>query len=552
MVSLVLSEVTVRPTLRRISILLCTAATLRSSAQAPTRSLESIVPNRLVVVYRPGTLPSEANAIASLAGARSVVHLSRLGMSSLQLEPASPSALNLTAARLRSLPQVAAVLQDRYVTGQAILPIQTPQFASPSPLISNQPVAPLPVPRPQPRPIPTPNPDPVSSASPDAFYDSPQGWAVQQAGGFGDSVPGAASLGPWNITRGAGVRIAILDSGVDASHPDIAPNLALNLTEIVPSALPTPCDDGTPQDQQGHGTWVASLAAAAIGGGNTIGVAPQASILNIKVLERMPSATGSTLTAQCEAGQPGGLLSWVLQGIDDALAQNASVISLSLGTLVDLNTGDGAGWQSVFNAVTNSATSSGAVIVAALGNDGLNLSAIHYAELPAQSRGVLPVVASTNPACAENLAANAICTPGPITRASYSNFDASLGAIAAPGGSLPQGSDTGITGFVRGACTSGLPNTTEGLPTDPNHSFGCFALGHTAYVQAMGTSASAPLVAGAAALLHAARPDLTAAQIVATLRATAMQTPAMAEPLLDLPAALSLPATAQTAHPANR
>ena len=44
---------------------------------------------------------------------------------------------------------------------------------------------------------------------------------------------------------GKGVRIAILDSGVDATHPDIAPNLALNLTEVDQTAYPSACDDGT-------------------------------------------------------------------------------------------------------------------------------------------------------------------------------------------------------------------------------------------------------------------------------------------------------------------
>src|SRR6202012_2042545 len=97
-------------------------------------------------------------------------------------------------------------------------------------------------------------------------------------GGYGDSVPGSTASGPWNTSLGAGVRIAILDSGVDANHPDISPHLALHLSEINQSVLPSPCDDGSPQDQSGHGTWTASLAAGALGPGtgNVIGVAPRA------------------------------------------------------------------------------------------------------------------------------------------------------------------------------------------------------------------------------------------------------------------------------------
>jgi subtilisin family serine protease len=353
---------------------------------------------------------------------------------------------------------------------------------------------------------------------------------------------------------GAGVRIAILDSGLDELHPDIAPNLAFNLSEIDQSpitGLPSPCDDGSPQDQQGHGTWVASLATAAIGPGTglLIGVAPAATLLNIKVLERLPdpSSTAPDVASQCITGQASGLLSWVIQGIQDAIAQHADVINLSLGTLVDLDTGEGAGLQATFDRVTYAADQAGAVLIASAGNDGVNLASPRYIELPAQSRGVLAVVASTNPACAENLTPNAACASGPITLPYYSNFGAPLDAIAAPGGSYPDpttpNSDTAVSGWIRGACSNGLPNTTDGLPAGPagdsQHSFGCFNLGHTQYVQAMGTSASAPLVAGAAALLRAAYPTWSPDQIVAALRASATPTSTLPNaPLLNTPATL--------------
>ncbi len=84
-------------------------------------------------------------------------------------------------------------------------------------------------------------------------------------------------------------------------------------------------------------------------------------------------------------------------------SQRPGVINLSLGTLVDLDTGEGAGLQAIFNRVTYAATQAGAVLIASAGNDGVNLTSPRYIELPAQSRGVLAVVASTNPACAENL-----------------------------------------------------------------------------------------------------------------------------------------------------
>ena len=358
----------------------------------------------------------------------------------------------------------------------------------------------------------------TAQASPDAAYDSALGWAVRAVGGYGAGTAGGPATGPWNASLGAGVRIAILDSGIDRTHPDLAPNLALNLSEIDLVALPSACDDGTPQDQSGHGTWVASLAAASLGGGDTVGVAPQATLLNIKVLERLPSPSGNTLTAQCEAGEAAGLLSWVLTGIDDAVANHADIISLSLGSLVDITTGDGAGWKTAFDRATHAAFNAGTLILAALGNDAIDLSHT-LIELPAQARDVIPVIAATNPACAESSNPAAACSAAPAGRASYSNFGAA-GAIAAPGGNLPNrnaNSGTEISGFIRGACSTGNPSTNDGAPVDINHSFACFGFGRAAYVDAIGTSAAAPLAAGAAALLKAAHPAWGPADIAVKL-----------------------------------
>ena len=447
------------------------------------------IPGRFIVTYRNGAIPANAGSRLS-AGTRLVQRHERLGVAIVQ---SSEAAADQARAALAADLTVLSVVEDRVVFANAV----TVRVA------------------------------PLGSSAPDALYNSPQGWAVRQVGGFGN----ATTPGPWNITSGTGVRIAILDSGVDASHPDISPNLSLNLSEIDQTAatgIPSACDDGSPQDQQGHGTWTASLAAAALGPntGAVAGVAPGATLLNIKVLERMPSAaTSAADPSGCNAGEASGLLSWVIAGIEDAVSQRADIISMSLGTLVDITTGDGAGLQATFDQVTHAAANAGVILIAAAGNDAFNLTNQKYIELPAQSRDVLAIVASTNPACAENLIAGATCAPGPITLPYYSNYGAPLNALAAPGGSYPAGPDSDSTkasGWIWGACSSGLPSTVSGVPAVQGQSFGCFGLGHAAYVQAMGTSASAPLAAGAAALIRAANPTWNAAAVISALRASAV------------------------------
>ena len=475
-----------------------------TSLFAQTASVSTaLATRRLLVVYRDGAVPADADAVATRAGGRLLRQHKRFGTAVVSGTVASESTL-------RRDPNVEFVVEDRQVTASQmqVRPMDANQI--------NGPVARATAPT---RAMP--------ADTPDAFYtNSPQGWAVRAVGGFG--VAGSAPAGPWSTSTGKGVRIAILDSGVDRTHPDIAPNLLLNLSEIDQTQQPSACDNGSPQDQSGHGTWVASLAAGAAGSntGLTVGVAPDASLLNIKVLQRMPGS-GTTTTDQCNNGQPSGMLSWVLQGIDDAIAQKADVIVLSMAVTLDLYSGDAAGLKASFDRVTHAANQAGAILVAAAGNDAFNFANTRYVSYPAQSRDVLAVVASTNPDCAEDLTPGDTCAPGMVTLPYYSNYGAPLKAVAAPGGSYPQGGNEAVSGWVRGACSSGLPDTTTGLPADSTHSLGCFNLGHAQYMQAIGTSASAPLVAGVVALVKAAHPDWNATTVLNAVHASAVPTATM-------------------------
>jgi lantibiotic leader peptide-processing serine protease len=501
--------------------------------------IANIAPHRYLIIYRNATIPGDAEARITAAGAHLTRRNEHFGIAAVQSLAQENDATTLR--RLATQPNVNYILHDRIVSALRL------HFRSiaPTSIEVNQgaqtPKAPAPTGRlPTHGPILT-KPTPQVPPPYDTYYATPQSWAIQQVGGYGNDVPGGPAHGPWNTTMGKGVRIAILDSGVDENHPDIAPNLALNLSEVDQAAYPSGCDDGTPQDQSGHGTWTASLAAAAIGPGTgqVVGVAPAATILNIKVLQRMPAASpsNSDLADQCENGQASGLLSWVIQGIEDAIVNRADVISFSLSTMIDVSTLDGAALLDTFNRISYAASQANIVLIAAAGNDDFDLSNPPYIALPAQSQGVLAIVASTNPACTQNLTPGATCVPGPVALAYYSNYGSSLNALAAPGGSYPEGD--GVSGWVRGACSSGNPNTVNGPPSESGHSFGCFNLGHIAYVQAMGTSASAPLAAGVAALLRASNPGWSAADIVAAMRNSAIAVPGLLVPQVNAATALT-------------
>jgi lantibiotic leader peptide-processing serine protease len=466
------------------------------TASSPAATSD-IVPNRLIVLYRDNAIPSDATARITALGGRVERHLPNMGLTIVTTDAAHAPQIK---AALSSRSDVAYVIHDRIMHANEMLNVR--------------PVAD------------TEDSTPATAPAADSYYtSSAQNWAVKQVGGFGKNIPGAPATGPWSTTTGAGVTIAVLDSGISSTHPDTALNITYNASLVDQTALPSPCDDASPEDQSGHGTWTASLAAGAMGSGTglIIGVAPAASLLNIKVLERVPASGNGNQITLCNNGTAAGLMSWVIEGIQTASDQHADIISMSVGGLIDSYSGEGEGVIESFNRATYLATQAGSLLIAAAGNNGEDLDGNEFVEMPAQSRNVLAVVASTNPNCAQNLSPDAKCAPGAITLAYYSNYGTSLNAVAAPGGAPPQGATggNGATGYIRGACSTGLPNTQNGLPSVKGHSFGCFNLGHAQYVQATGTSASAPLVAGVAALVKAAYPSITPAELTTLLQNSA-------------------------------
>ncbi|WP_406320121.1 S8 family serine peptidase [Streptomyces sp. NBC_01637] len=165
--------------------------------------------------------------------------------------------------------------------------------------------------------------------------------AVVQAS-LDKSVPQIGGPEAWAAgVDGSGTRIAVLDSGVDTTHPDLAGQVVAerNFSQ-----------SASTEDLYGHGTHVASIAAGtgAKSGGKYKGVAPGARILNAKVL----NDNGS------------GSMSQVIAGMEWAVAEKADVVNLSLGNE------DSPGIDPMEGAVNRLSAESGTLFVVAAGNSG--------------------------------------------------------------------------------------------------------------------------------------------------------------------------------------
>lgn len=478
-------------------------------------------PDRLLVVFRTETLPADASDIVRRAGGTIVDVIPEIGV---VVAEAIGVNTDTVVSRLRRQPSIVAVGPDKVVTQSGLVAEVVDSVVSEGHQAH---------PGPFPPGVPTP--------PPDFFYTTPQQWAVRRIGAQGGGVPGSTGPGAWDVTFGSGVKVAVLDTGVSPHHPDTAPNLIFNDSMVSPSL----CDDGSPIDQSGHGTWTASLAAGAKGPatGLIIGVAPEAQILNIKVLRREPFSGSlppslDNPTDRCRLGAGAGLSSGVLAGIVLAVQQGADIISMSLGEVVDRTTPDGLALWVAYARAVNHAVAAGVVVVASgseRSSGGTNVNnAGPIVHLPSDAPNALAVVATTNPDLPPPTPRQG-CEPSGDCLAFYTDFGSRLRALAAPGGDLPSVACRAVvgvglvcapTGFVPAACSPGLPGTSPGLPMgSPPMSFGCFGLSlasqHLWYVQTSGTSASAALVAGAAALVKAANPRLTPSQIRTILQQTA-------------------------------
>ena len=194
---------------------------------------------------------------------------------------------------------------------------------------------------------------------------------VEALGKPGGSVTQPAQTTPWGIARvgapvsgntGTGIKVAIIDTGIDLDHPDLAANVKTGANFVNTSK--------SPEDDNGHGTHVAGTVGALDNAIGVVGVAPTASLYPVKVLDRRGSGTWSG----------------VASGIGWAADNGMHVANMSLG---------GGASTTVENACANAETA-GVLLVAASGNSGDGSTSTTELSYPAAYSSVVAVGATTS------------------------------------------------------------------------------------------------------------------------------------------------------------
>lgn len=207
----------------------------------------------------------------------------------------------------------------------------------------------------------------------------------------------------WNLSRGEGINVAVIDSGIHLTHLDLGGNIFTNSGEIpgdgidndgngfiddvngwdfttcetfsttTGACIQTKLPDNNPADQNGHGTHVAGIVAAESNNGTGVsGIAPDAKLIPIQVLNQ----------------QGTGLFSDIINGINYAVAIGARVINMSLGALFSSAASLMADTavQAMQSAIA-AARQAGVVVVAAAGNNNTDAARV----APAALEGVITV-----------------------------------------------------------------------------------------------------------------------------------------------------------------
>lgn len=264
---------------------------------------------------------------------------------------------------------------------------------------------------------------------------------------------------------GEGVKVAVLDSGVNFNHADLSDNFVFSANELGYDFV---SDDFFPEDVYGHGTHVAGILAAASNDFGVVGVAPNAQIVALRVLDNNGEGTASTII---EA------LQWI---------QNYNAAHPDSPIRITNNSYGTGSNSSQLEAAFDVLASSGVLHIGSAGNEGSAAGNGNNVGYPARYGSVVAVAALDK----NNL------------RASFSSTGSDV-EIAAPGV----------------AVLSTWKDSTNFAGPQP-FSFAGYAGEY--FIEANGTSMASPHVAGVAALLMAADPSYTAEAVRNKMNETAL------------------------------
>lgn len=337
----------------------------------------------------------------------------------------------------------------------------------------------------------------------------------------------ATTNGSYRVEPGnRGVRVGVIDTGIDGTHPDIAPNFSRSLSRNFTTDIPVdangaeidgPCEhpscvDPADEDDDGHGTHVASTIASPVNGLGIAGVAPNVTLVNIR------------------AGQDSGF--FFLQPVVDALtyAGDAGIDVVNMSFYTDPwlfncpdNPADSAADQAEQRTVIAAheralayAHRHGVTLVAAAGNEAADYTKTFIDDTSpdfADTPGEAPYERTIPPSCvsepSEGQNVIDVAALGISTRKSYySSFGNPYIDVAAPGGDTFDTADNkrDVTHAVLAAYPKALAQANgqlnpDGTPNVPNVVRSCKGSVCAYYQYLQGTSMASPHAVGVASLI---------------------------------------------------
>ena len=347
---------------------------------------------------------------------------------------------------------------------------------------------------------------------------------------------GATSSGSYAVSKGKGVRVGVMDTGIDLTHTDLMSNVDLAASCVflyasTPTADPSEqvtrgsCSNKAAlQDLAGHGTHTAGTIAAPINGRGISGVAPDATIVALKA----GTAKGYFFTSS------------VVDALVYAGDQRLDIVSMSFFADPWLfNCRNDPEQKAIIQAISRAARYAqkrGVLLVAAAGNEGINLNHPTVDEISPDFPAGAAVTRPVNNSCVvlpQELPGVVVVTATGAQNllAWYSTYG-NLTDVAAPGGSRFQ---TPTFDSARGRVLAPYSSTASDLAfqasinrvvVDPDGNY---------YAWLNGTSMAAPHAAGVAALIRAAHPGMSPGAVAAKLRQTAtkMACPTALDPGVD-------------------